>query len=217
MPVIERKELRPDHFFLIWELTETEDELLEGIRFSEKDRNEYERFTHPYRKKQWLATRQLLKIVLPGCDIYYDEHGKPLVSGNSFFSEQVCISISHSGSYIAMLFDTESCGIDIETIRPKIERIAPKFLSEKEMNVAMKEPSMERLHVYWCVKESLYKAYGKKNISLRSDIFVDSMETIQSGKVTASLTDGDQSFQRPVSYMRFRDCMLAWTESSNTP
>jgi len=69
------------------------------------------------------------------------------------------------------------------------------------------------LHIYWCVKEAMYKVYGKKNVSLRTDIFVNKVMHAISGKVNATLTHDGFSESHEVCYERFRDCMLAWTQS----
>ncbi|HET6991203.1 MAG TPA: 4'-phosphopantetheinyl transferase superfamily protein, partial [Bacteroidia bacterium] len=139
--------------------------------------------------------------------IIYDENGKPFPDLST-----IQLSLSHSGKLIAIMIDEKHCGIDIETVRPKIEKIAPKFLSDKELLDCAREPVAERMHVYWCVKEALYKVYGRKNVSLKTDIFVENINNPVTGSVKATLKHDGSVFSRYVHYERFGDCMLAWTE-----
>lgn len=214
MPLTERKDFSADSFIGIWELSETEEELLQIYPASEEELFLLHSFTHAYRKKQFLATRLLLHTLVPNAKIVYDGNGKPHLQENSGTENSRHISISHSASYIAIFVNPHVCGIDLELVRPKIERIAPKFLCEEELSIAMEEPAMERLHVYWCVKEALYKVYGKKNVSLRTNIFVHQIENTVSGKVLATLSHEGNTLKRMIAYERFRDCMLAWTENT---
>jgi phosphopantetheinyl transferase len=139
--------------------------------------------------------------------IIYDANGKPFPD-----DQQTHLSLSHSGKLIAMMTDPNPCGIDIETIRPKIEKIAPKFLSDAELAACTEEPVAQRMHVYWCVKEAIYKVEGVKNVSLKSDIFVEYVHNPVTGKVKATLQHNGRSLSRDVYYEQFGDCMLAWTE-----
>ena len=205
MPLIHREDIRPGAFYGIWEVTETEAELETIYAVTSSERALIDSFTHEYRKKQFVATRALLGTLAPGERLRYDGNGKPWTESGSVF-----ISLTHSGSYIAMMVDDADCGIDMETIRPKIERIAPKFLSEQELAEAGTD--LERLHVYWCVKEALYKVYGQKNVSLRRDIFVQKPEHPAPGVATATLRHASTLLTRAVRYEKFRECMLAWTE-----
>ena len=207
MPLIELKTFSPASRLGIWETTEPLETLEQEYAFAANEAAVYQSFAHPFRKVQWLSVRLLLAQLLPGTRIVYDENGKPHPEGKS----DVHLSVSHSASYIAVMISDRPCGVDIEIVREKIDRIAPRFLCEEELTAARRESVTERLHVYWCVKEAVYKVSGKKNVSLRTDIFVSTPEETHSGKVIASLRNGDEWTENPVQYERFRDCMLAWT------
>ncbi len=209
MPLIHRRKISSTALLGIWEVVETEKELLGIYPANEAELAKLNSFTHSFRRTQFLASRLLLHTLIPGSKIIYDENGKPFPTKKS-----IHISLSHSGKLIALLMDKKKCGLDIETVRPKIERIASKFLSEKELPVALQEPIAERLHVYWCVKEAMYKVNGKKNVSLKTDIFVENVNNPASGTVKATLIHDGKSLSRNVHYERFGDCMLAWTEQT---
>jgi 4'-phosphopantetheinyl transferase len=207
MPLISRKDIREDAFIGIWEITETEAELLTLYPANAAELNTLNSYTHAFRRTQFLAARLLLHTLLPGTKIVYDENGKPFPENHTLH-----LSLSHSGKLIAMMIDANHCGVDIETIRPKIEKIATKFLCEEELKACEIAPVAQRMHVYWCVKEAIYKVKGRKNVSLKSDIFVETVLNPVSGTVKATLRNDGEIFSKNVSYEQFGDCMLAWTD-----
>ncbi|CAN5303338.1 hypothetical protein BH09BAC5_BH09BAC5_24810 [soil metagenome] len=209
MPLIHNRELRKDSKIGIWEVTESESELSELYPASDAELEKLQTFSHSFRRTQYLASRLLLHTLLPGSKIIYDENGKPFPADSTMH-----ISISHSGNYIAIMTDCNYCGIDIETIHPKIEKIAGKFLSGEEIKTISNNPSILRLHIYWCVKEAIYKVEGRKNISLKSDIFVEEVSDSVSGSVRATIKHDGTSTSRIVNYEQFENCMLAWTEQT---
>jgi phosphopantetheinyl transferase (holo-ACP synthase) len=60
-----------------------------------------------------------------------------------------------------------------------MRRIAHKFLNEAEKSFAESYPDakyFELLHLFWTAKESLYKAYGLKELDFRKNIFVENIQ-----------------------------------------
>ncbi len=207
MPLIHRREIRQDAIIGIWEVTESEAELLALYPARADELQTLHSFSHPFRRTQFLASRLLLHTLVPNAKIIYDANGKPFPEDKATH-----LSLSHTGKLIAMMTDSKQCGIDIETIRPKIEKIASKFLSDEERFACIEEPVAQRMYVYWCVKEAIYKVEGAKNVSLKSDIFVEHVLNPVSGSVKATLKHDSRSFSRDVYYEQFGECMLAWTE-----
>ncbi|HTL81578.1 MAG TPA: 4'-phosphopantetheinyl transferase superfamily protein [Bacteroidia bacterium] len=205
MPVIAEKNISPSTRIGIWEVQESLDELVSAFDAFDGDKKILDSFTHSFRKSQWLAVRLLLHALVPGEKIRYDDDGKPWPKNTEHF-----ISVSHSGPLVAIMLSDLPCGIDIEHIRPKIDRIAPRFLSEAELRSAMTEPVTERLHVYWCVKEAAYKMNGRKNVSMRSDIFVEGLTDISSGKANVTLRSADILHKATANFERRGEYMLAW-------
>jgi phosphopantetheinyl transferase len=209
MPLIHRRAIHHDAVIGIWEVTETEADLLRLYPASADELTTLGSFSYPFRRSQFLASRLLLHTLLPNAKIIYDANGKPFPD-----DQKTHLSLSHSGNLIAMMIDSKHCGIDIETIRPKITKIASKFLSDKELIACLEEPVGLRMHVYWCVKEALYKVEGAKNVSLKSDIFVENVLNPVTGTVKATLKYAGRSLSRHVYYEQFGDYMLAWTEQT---
>jgi 4'-phosphopantetheinyl transferase len=98
--------------------------------------------------------------------IVYDAYNKP------HLEDATChISISHSFDKLAVIqHQTISTGIDIEKMRDKISTIQHKFLSPQELTHCQNDVSL--LTLYWAVKEAVYKAYGKKNLSFNEHIII---------------------------------------------
>ena len=207
MPLIHIKKLGFAATLGIWEVTETEIKLQKLYAPNNEEQAILTSFTHSFRRIQFLATRLLFQTLVPDAKIKYDENGKPITD-----LENINLSISHTGKLIAILINKDCCGIDIESIHPKIERIAHKYLSEVELLECKKDPIVERLHVHWAVKEAMYKIYGFKNISFKTDIFVEVISNTEKGKVKATLIHEGEKISRMVHYERFKDGILAWTE-----
>ena len=81
------------------------------------------------------------------------------------------ISISHSGSYVALVLCEGQCsiGVDLQIASDKLPQIAPRFMSPAELAhyhhlLAAEEPQVARewLYTVWGLKEAAYKAYPPK-------------------------------------------------------
>jgi 4'-phosphopantetheinyl transferase len=190
----------------LWETTESEAELLEVWKTATSGLVMPESYTHPHRRRQWLASRVLLHHIHPDEQMSYDEHGKPWLSVPGRH-----ISLSHTSSIIALLSSPEHCGIDIELISPKVERIANKFLKPGEVDAAMRSVNPETLYVYWCAKEALYKVYGRKGVSLKDNITVNPFIYSANGELTAVLQHENIIFEKTIRYEHCSSYMMAYT------
>ncbi|HEY4797900.1 MAG TPA: 4'-phosphopantetheinyl transferase superfamily protein [Bacteroidia bacterium] len=168
----------------IWHITETLGELLAMKPFSPNDLANLASFSRENRKKEWLVSRILVDQLTnkDNIEIFYDEHNKPFLKGS-----KKNISISHSHGLLAVLLDDDETGIDIELLKPGILRIKEKFMSEKELQSLKREHLEEQLTLYWCVKESLYKYYGKKQLTFKKNLPVEPFTYTLKGKVRASI------------------------------
>lgn len=209
MPVVHKEDIGTAGRIHFWEVTEDEATLMAALPPDMLDADKLARYTHPYRRRQWLASRALLHEMLGSARITYDDAGKPHLTGAEGF-----ISFSHSGDYIALVHDTQPTGIDIERVRPGIERIAPKFIHDREMAEALHPPQPERLHAYWCVKEAIYKVYGRKGISLKTNIFVYPLTYTDPGYAVAEITDGDYQLKRRIKFRTVRGLLMACIENN---
>lgn len=66
------------------------------------------------------------------------------------------VSISHCRAGVAVAFDEfRTVGVDIETLRPQLQRVKTRFLSQAQLET-MVTPA--QLLEAWTIKEALYKA-----------------------------------------------------------
>ena len=83
------------------------------------------------------------------------------------------MSISHTHEYTAVITAPLLVGIDIQKKVEKITRLAKKFLNDNEQEqVELSATPIDHLHVYWGAKESLYKAWGRKSMDFKQNLFV---------------------------------------------
>ncbi len=140
-------------------------------------------FTPHHPTNQSLSARALASL-LSGKDlaIERDENGKPIAK-----NESLNLSLSHSKNFAAAIVSSQkNVGIDIETIHPRIERIAHKFLKPSELqNITTNK--VETLILYWSAKESLYKLYSKKQLDFASQLIIQPFELKQKGTLTGSI------------------------------
>ena len=178
------REINSDISLGIWEIEETEDTLNSYIELSEQEKQNFNAFKSKARRIQWLATRVLLKTMTNSIyKIDYSSTGKPFLKNSP-----IKISLSHSDKYVAILLNKkEETGIDIERIGDKIERIKHKFLNSKELSNIQEQASLQKLHIYWAAKESLYKLYGKKELIFKENLLIDSFEYAEKGNLKASI------------------------------
>jgi len=166
-----RKKIDNHSLYAIWQITETAEELRSAITLSPGEESLYRSFVAESRKKQWLAYRLLLRHLLAPDDIVieYDHAGKPFLAGTDLH-----ISVTHTEDLAGVIISRNArVGIDIEKIKPRIEKVRDKFISEEESFFIMKETEPEQLTITWCAKEALYKLYGLRNLDFRENIRVE--------------------------------------------
>jgi phosphopantetheinyl transferase len=177
----------------LWKIEENELFFKEQLHLSEIEEQELSELSQ--RKQiEWLASRYLLHLTLGKEDRYScikDDHGKPYLLGLNQY-----ISLSHSRDYVATIFGNKPCGIDIQYYIDKITMISKKFVTNTEWSFINMEQKIAYLHAIWSVKESVYKAYGKKGTSLLNDILVHPFELDNNYKAEIYATLDKDGFQK---------------------
>lgn len=143
-----------------------------GLSLTSEEAEELAGIRHSLQRVEWLACRAAVRQLVVEQGLTYaglrkDEFGKPHLIGSSWH-----ISLSHTAGWAAaVLHRARPIGIDIEPVRDKFTRVVPRILSESEIAHAAGSP--DRLAVYWCAKESLYKLYGKRQLTFRQHLHVE--------------------------------------------
>jgi 4'-phosphopantetheinyl transferase len=192
MPLVHSEKIEETSTLLLWKLTETESELHESLGFL-YNLIDLETISHPQKRREWMASRILIKILVEQFGLNYegthkDEHGKAFLVNNASH-----ISITHTFDYVAAVINaTAPVGIDMEKTDLKLQRTAGKFLSLPEFEHAGNQ--LEVLCMYWCAKEALYKRYGKKKISFKKSIFIEPFNKFQQ-TIKGVLSDEDEDLK----------------------
>lgn len=94
----------------------------------------------------------------------HDPDGRPSVEGVDF-TGMISISHSHTTYRLAVTHNPDiSIGIDVETWREQLKRVAPKFLTVEEQNYYV---SPQSLLLAWTTKEAVYKAARIPGLALK--------------------------------------------------
>lgn len=143
---------------------------------------ESERFGSEQRRAEWLTWHAVVHRVL-GRDatVRYNEVGAPYVE-----ESEICFSVSHSKSLLAVLFSERRCGVDVERLDRRFDRISSKYLTLEEQRLGCDARFMAAA---WSAKEALYKYVGEKGLSLLEQIRIVAYEAGHS--ITAQIKDGE--------------------------
>ena len=161
----------------IWKIEETEDFFLEKV-IPKRD------ISHPHKRLQHLAGRYLLQYLFndfPFELIMIADTRKPFLSNEAYH-----FSISHCGDFAAAIVSRHSrVGVDVELVKPMIQKIRHKFLGKNELELLPGEtilsresgiaiddevaeiPSSYFLTLCWSAKESMYKWYGDGGVDFK--------------------------------------------------
>ncbi|MEN7546595.1 4'-phosphopantetheinyl transferase superfamily protein [Rapidithrix thailandica] len=204
MPLINIRQIHKHLHWGIWEITEEEHVLSEWLD-NTCDLTEVGQIRNVLKRKQSLAGKAVVKALmeykqLPFAGMDKDACGKPFLKNSNFH-----ISVSHSDTYaLGILHEQKPVGIDIEKVTPRIFRVVDKFLSSEEKAQLSMEDAHE-LTRCWCAKEALYKFFGKKQLSLKEDIFLDLASS------EGTIKKGEHIHHVPLHFLRQDQYMIALT------
>ncbi len=164
------KSLEPDKStqLKIWKIEESFETLLKPLELQKSSLDRVTNMKSEIHQKGFLSIRHLLRqFGYTDSDLYYDENGKPHLYDGKY------ISISHSFQYSGVVISDHPVGIDIEKQRPKIKKIANKFIDYEFQYLDLKKPDcINLLTIIWCIKESLYKLFAKPGLSFKQHTLV---------------------------------------------
>ncbi|MBE7178596.1 MAG: 4'-phosphopantetheinyl transferase superfamily protein [Mucilaginibacter polytrichastri] len=166
-----RRAVDQDTEIALWKIEEEAEELYGRLKLNEMEMKHLEKLKSSKRHLHWLGTRVLLRELI-GTKEYIncmsDSNGKPYLVDLPYH-----ISFSHSFDYAGvMLSKSREVGLDIELIKDKVVRIAPKFMQQNELGFIDPAHETEHVSACWCAKEAVYKCYGQKEISFHDHIFL---------------------------------------------
>jgi 4'-phosphopantetheinyl transferase len=183
-----------DGLFGIWKLTEKPEDLKSGVRLSEDEEERFSRLRAESRRTEFLAVRILLRTLAgQEAELEYSPAGKPILK-----ADQRSISISHSADFATVLISEKKVGIDIEKCTREMDRVAHRFLSEREkaMISGFDNPQFATV-LFWAAKEAIFKCHDSEGIRFNEQISIDEF-------VPGRETGFYASLQLPVQLFRYR-------------
>ena len=101
--------------------------------------------------------------------IAHEDDGRPYLPTHP----GVCISLSHCVDECVLAVSDSPVGVDVETARPQLSRIAAKFLTSREM--ARGPHDVDALLRYWTAKEAVFKCAGMPSLVISEIELSDDM------------------------------------------
>ncbi len=199
----------PDYSILLWHITEDEKALLEGMQFSALEAEELAQIKANKARLSWIACRKMIKEILHTDNVFLvkDTFGKPFIEGSNKH-----ISISHSHEYAAVMISPFSCGIDVHKLETRIEQIAPKFINTEEwLTISNPNEKLNKIHLFWSAKESLYKYYGRKQLDFKAHMQIAPFDLQNSGMLHASIQKDDYLKNLNVFYQFEENYVFTYT------
>ncbi|NVK28958.1 MAG: 4'-phosphopantetheinyl transferase superfamily protein [Flavobacteriia bacterium] len=158
-----------------------------------------ERIHHEHKRKEFIASRTALRLLKPEYMLHY-EGRCPILDGPGY------ISLAHSQEYGAAIHHpTRRVGIDVEPQRPKLSRLARKFLNLSELDDVDRGHSQFKLQILWGAKEALFKLHRMGGIEFKKHLFIDPITVADTGTVDAAIVTEDENIP----------CKIGWFFHAN--
>lgn len=182
-----------------WHITEDLTSLFRAVSLRDTSLFRLEGMKSEEHQKGFLAVRMLLQYLgYTDYDLTYDEAGKPHLKNGKH------ISISHSHDFSCICISNELMGIDLEKLKEKTLKIAPRFMKVKHLENLSISEQIEKATVIWGVKESIFKIKNEKGISFPEHIFENEF-CFTDGKCAAVLHFNNQIEKFKIQFYKVED------------
>lgn len=170
----------------IWKITEDYNDLFRAVLLKDSSLFRLEKMKSESHQKGFMAVRMLLQhLGYNDFDLEYDETGKPHLK-SEIRNQKSEISISHSGEFSAVAISQEKIGIDMEKMKEKVLKIAPRFMDVSHLENLSIDDQIKKSTIIWGVKESIFKLKNEVGISFPDHIYEDQF-TLNDKKCCAQL------------------------------
>lgn len=192
----------------VWEVSETESELLDIISIPKEELDELLYTKNSQLRLEKLAVRALLnKIFEDKVYLGHHDNGAPFIHNNLTH-----ISITHTSKYVAIItHPTEDVGIDIESLDRDFSPVEKKALSEEEIEDLSSRHRNEQLAIYWCAKEALFKRMSQHGVNFAKQMEIERFHLEEEGDLSATFIskDGEEE-EFELQYEIFDNHALVW-------
>lgn len=192
----------------LWDITESEDELMALLDNDAVVAEEIIAFTSTKRRLEYLAARSALnELTGKQQRVCYYENGAPYLADNS-----LNISISHTGHYaLVATHPNKSIGIDIERIGDKVERVKHKFLNDEELKNVDARSAKIHLTILWAAKEAMYKVMGVETVEFTEQIIIEPFTPYMEGEIVAHETASADKKDYKLQYKVYPEFVIVYT------
>ncbi|HBZ35616.1 MAG TPA: 4'-phosphopantetheinyl transferase superfamily protein [Bacteroidales bacterium] len=202
------KKLESGATISVWEIVESEKELLSLSSIPSDELEELSLIKSSDRRREKLAVRALLNQLF-GEKVYLGHHdnGRPFLQ-NSLTE----ISISHTKRFVAIItHPEESVGIDIESLDRDFTAVEKKALSEEEIDDLSDKNRQLHLAIYWCAKEAIYKRMSISEVDFSNQIEIKRFTPRDNGDIKATFIKSDgEEIEFDLEYMVFENHVMVW-------
>jgi len=209
MALVHFEEISPEACWGIWKIDESEEDLHYKLDPGKTDQQHFDSIQHPRIRLESIASRMIVKELTEkfGYEyqgIFKNKNGKPFL-----YNSPLHISYSHTEQFAAAIIHTEKpCGIDMEHIQEKMMRVSARFLSEKELESTGED--LEKICIYWCAKEAMYKLYNLRDTEFKGNLKVTSFEKLHRGELEGIIHVGSFLSKTDVKYQLFGEVVVAF-------
>ncbi|MBO4691343.1 MAG: 4'-phosphopantetheinyl transferase superfamily protein [Bacteroidales bacterium] len=219
MGIYLKKELKNGAVIAVWDISESEKELLEIISKDEEDREEELEEISLYKSEQHrrekLAVIALVQSLFEEpVHIGHHENGSPYIENDSTH-----ISITHTDKFAAVIIHpTEDVGIDVESVKRDFTAVEKRALNDEEReDLIEKDDDPEKIEerntqlaIYWCAKEALYKRMGRHNVDFSEDMEVEHFNVREEGEIDVVFKYPENEEEFTMQYEVFENHVLVW-------
>lgn len=187
MPLHKVVYLQPNTKLYLWKISEDFDTLFREVRLKDSSLARLEGMKSESHQKGFLAVRMILQhLEYTDFDLLYDEFGKPHLKPQGCSIKDLELSISHSHDFSAIVISEQKVGLDLEQLKNKILKIAPRFMDISHLENLSIEEKIKKATVIWGIKESIFKLKNEVGISF-SDHISENKFTFDDKITTATL------------------------------
>ena len=198
MPIGFKEEIKGLIRYGLWDISESEEELLKDFELSANDQAYLQRIKHKRRRRQWLAGRHLireLKQVPYFPSIEYSSGNKP-----AFQNSDLEFSVAHCRDMAAAAVSNVRVGVDVEHLEKKAWKLREKFLSIEELDLVNGNDKYEVATLCWSAKEALYKFWGHKKVQFNEELILHQFEFADKGVIPSEIIKDGYHFKLNVHY-----------------
>ena len=207
MPLILHKDIDNFSKLAVWHI-------VENVDFFKNKHLIPSYINNPNKKLEFAASRFLINYLTPLFNwslVSLNLNKKPVYSNDDYF-----FSISHSYAMAAVIISTKKkVGIDIQQIAcNKLDNLKHKFLHTQEIEFLKSVNLKDMPHLLtlsWCIKESIFKYMGVKNLSFKNQIFINWNEfKNESNSVNAQVHLDNKIHQCTIEYIQIENYFLTY-------